>query len=67
MVLKYASIYKEMTSDQLDDEFDALSDQILGFLLASECLSIEVMYDDTNLLKCEFTEFRDSSYREQMN
>lgn len=55
-VRDFVGLYKSMTLDQLEDEFHALSDQVLAYLIASECRSIEVLYDYNNSLFVEFTD-----------
>lgn len=67
MVVKLFNIYKDMDKKQLEAEFDALSDQLMAFLMASKCVSIEVLYDDVNSLKCEYKKLRDINYKDLMN
>jgi hypothetical protein len=55
-VKDFVGLYKSMTNDQLEDEFHALSDQILAYLIASDCRSIEVLYDYNNSLYVEFND-----------
>lgn len=38
-------IYSEMDEDQIQHEVNALSDQIFAILTATECLSMQVMFD----------------------
>lgn len=72
VIYKYTQLYKAMPQEKLADELNALSDQMLAFLLATNCSSIEVLYDGTHSLKCEFCELsfkrkQDEDYKQRMN
>jgi hypothetical protein len=50
----FAQIYKKMNKKDQDKEIDALSDQVLAFLLATDYTSIDILYDGHHILTFEF-------------
>ena len=52
----YKKIYKSMPQKELQEEFDALSDQVVAMLDTLDCSSVEVMYDGKDSLLMQFKE-----------
>lgn len=51
--------YKEMSEDEISEEIDNISNMIYAVLLATECTSFEVMFENKIAIKAKMYELND--------
>lgn len=55
-VNEFVEIYNNLNEKELDEEIDALFDQVVAVMIATNSINIETLFDGTHSLSFQFRE-----------